>query len=293
GIGEINDRNDFGQLMVWLIPMLFIFWRQNKTIKNIMFVFLPIGVLLLGVFLTHSRGALVALTLIAVVAARRRIGTLPAMLLAGGLFVAAMALRFTGGRGISASEGEDRTGLWGEGMQIVRAHPLLGVGYGDLWERTEGYLTAHNSVVVCAAELGMVGLFFWSLYIFSTMRDAVALASPGKVCDGEPIVIEEGPLSYAALPPEEIGKTEINQMGWAMVLSLLGFLAAGWFLSRAFVATLFLLGGLTEAVYEMAVRRGMIAPRLKLVRVILYSGVLAFALLLIVYVMIRVLNLMH
>ncbi|MDR3573752.1 MAG: hypothetical protein P4L50_07820, partial [Anaerolineaceae bacterium] len=41
GLGEINDPNDFGQLMVCLIPLLFIFWRQNKTIKNIMFVFLP------------------------------------------------------------------------------------------------------------------------------------------------------------------------------------------------------------------------------------------------------------
>ena len=51
---------------------------------------------------------------VAVVAARRRIGTLPALLVAGGLFVAAMALHFTGGREISAGSGADRTGLWGD-----------------------------------------------------------------------------------------------------------------------------------------------------------------------------------
>ena len=37
-----------------------------------------------------------------------------------------------------------------------------------------------------------------------------------------------------------------------MLLSLTGFLLTGWFLSRAFVLTLFLLGGMVEAVYEMA-----------------------------------------
>ena len=49
-----------------------------------------------------------------------------------------------------------------------------------------------------------------------------------------------------------------------MVLSLTGFLVAGMFLSRAYVLTLFLLGGMAEVVYEMALRRGMIAPRLTL-----------------------------
>jgi hypothetical protein len=293
GLGEINDPNDFGQLIVCTIPLLFIFWRKNKMITNIPFVILPVCILLFGVFLTHSRGALVALTVMAIVAARRRIGTLPAALLGGGMFVAAMALHFTGGRDISATAGEDRTNLWGEGMQIMRDHPFFGVGYGDLWEHTEGYLTAHNSVIVCAAELGLIGLFFWSLYLFPTMRDALAIASPQKVTDGAPIVAEDGPYPHSVVAAEEIDKTEINRMGRMLFLSLIGFLAAGWFLSRAFVATLFLLGGLAEAVYQMAIERGMIAPRLKFSRVIPYSGALAFSLLLVMYIMIRILNLMH
>lgn len=293
GLGEINDPNDFGQLMVCVIPLVFIFWRKGKMITNVPFVLLPVSLLLFGIYLTHSRGALVALTVIAVFAARRRIGTLPAALMAGFLFVAAMALHFTGGRDISASAGEDRTNLWGEGMQILRSHPLFGVGYGDLWEHTEGYLTAHNSIIVCAAELGLLGLFFWCLYLFPTMRDALVVSSPTNVDDAEPIVIESGPFPHPVLTAEEIDKAEINRMGRAMALSLIGFLAAGWFLSRAFVATLFLLGGMTEAIYQMALQRGMIGPRLKLARVIPYSGLLAMSLLVLMYVMIRVLNLMH
>jgi hypothetical protein len=291
GLGLINDPNDFGQLVVCAIPLMFIFWRRKQMPRNIAFVLLPVCVLVYGVFLTHSRGALVALIAVAVVAARRRIGTLPALLVAGGLFAAAMALHFTGGRAISAEAGADRTVLWSESMQLLKSHPLFGVGAGNLPDYLG--ITAHNSVMVCAAELGLFGLFFWSLFLFSTVRDALVAASPGKVSEPEPIVAEEGLFPAAAWKIEAVNKAEINQMGHLLVLSLTGFLVAGLFLSRAFVMTFFLLGGMTEVVYEMALRRGMIAPRLRLARVLLYAGVLAIALVLMMYVMVRILNVMH
>ena len=113
GQGEINDPNDFGQLIVCVIPLIFIFWRAKKKFRNLVFVILPLCALLLGAFLTHSRGTLVSLIAVAVVAARRRIGTIPALLLAAALFIGAMALGFTGGRDISATAGEDRTRRFG------------------------------------------------------------------------------------------------------------------------------------------------------------------------------------
>jgi hypothetical protein len=293
GLGEINDPNDFGQLLVCIIPLMFIFWRTRNFLTNILFVFLPVSVLLFGVFLTHSRGALVALTALAILAARRRIGTVPALVLAGIMFAGALAFNFTGGRDISASAGEDRTALWGEGIALLKSHPLFGVGFGDLWEFTESYLTAHNSVIVCAAELGVFGLFFWSLYLFSTMRDAIAVASPQQVSESDQIPTEDDLDQRARWRIELLDKEEINRLGRLLVLSLTGFLVAGWFLSRAFVMTLFLLGGMAEAVYEMAVKRGMIAPRMKLARVLPYSGGLAICLILMMYIMVRALNLMH
>ena len=150
-------------------------------ITNIPFVIVPVCILLFGIYLTHSRGALVAMTFVSIFAARRRIGTIPAAVLAGLMFTGALALQFTGGRAISATAGEDRTNLWGEGLQIVKSNPIFGIGYGDLWEHTQGNLTAHNSVIVCAAELGIFGLFFWCLYLFSTMRDTLVIASPTEV----------------------------------------------------------------------------------------------------------------
>jgi hypothetical protein len=57
--------------------------------------------------------------------------------------------------------------------------------------------------------------------------------------------------------------------------------------------TFFLLGGMVEVVYEMALRREMIAPRLRLARVLPYAGILAFALVLVLYIMLRIMNLMR
>jgi hypothetical protein len=291
GLGLINDPNDFGQLLVCVIPLVFIFWRAKKTIQNTAFVMVPVIALLFGVYLTHSRGALVALMAVAIVAARRRIGTLPALLVAGGLFAGAMALHFTGGRAISAEGGADRTELWSESMQLLKAHPLFGVGAGNLPD----YLghTAHNSLMVCAAELGLVGLYFWCLFLFPTVRDALVVSSQVNLSDGVPMATEDELYAQPVVKPGEIDSAEVSRLGQLVVLSLTGFLVAGWFLSRAFVMTLFMLGGMAEVVYEMALQRGMIAPRLRLARVLPYAGVLAVALLVLMYILLRIVNLMH
>jgi hypothetical protein len=177
GLGLINDPNDFGQMIVFLIPLIFIFWRPKKMLRNIVFVVLPVCVLLFGMYLTHSRGALLALMAIVIVAARHRTGTLPALLIAGGVFVAAMSLNFTGGRDISASAGSDRTALWRSGMEMLKSHPLFGVGLGKFIDNCDGCgLTAHNSLVICAAELGLFGLIFWCLFLLSSVRDALIIA---------------------------------------------------------------------------------------------------------------------
>jgi O-antigen ligase len=291
GMGPISDPNDFAQLIVCLLPLMFTLWTPRKTLRNIAFVLLPVCALLFGAFLTHSRGAVLGLLAMAIVAARRRIGTVPAVLVAVVLFVAASALNFTGGREISADAGEDRTSLWGDSLQLLKANPLFGVGYGNLADIL-GH-TAHNSVALCAAELGTTGLYFWSLFLFPTMRDVLVIASPEKVGEGEPIVYEKEPFPGTIRKIKEIDKAEICRLGRLVLLSLTGFLVTGWFLSRAFVMTLFLLGGFVEVVFEMALRRGMVPPRLPPARVLGYSGGLAFSMVLVLYIMLRIVNLMH
>ncbi|MGH9616704.1 MAG: O-antigen ligase family protein [Acidobacteriaceae bacterium] len=291
GLGEINDPNDFAQLLVCVIPLMFIFWRAKKKIRNFVFVILPVCVLLWGDFLTHSRDSLLALLAIAIVAARRRIGTLPSVLMAGAAFIAASALNFGGGRGISEAAGGDRISLWGQGLEVFKEHPLFGVGFGSLPDYTDVHLTAHNSIVVCAAELGFFGLYFWSMFLLPTMRDTLAVASPEKMTDGEPIVIEEGPFPQPIRKVQALDKSEINRLGRLLILSFTGYFVSAWFLSRAYAVILFILGGMAEVVFEMALQRGMIAPRMRLTRVLPYAGVLAILLIVVMYVSLRFMNL--
>jgi hypothetical protein len=291
GQGNINDPNDFAQLIACTIPLIFIFWRPKKSLLNFMCVILPVCALLAGAFLTHSRGGMLALIAVPLVAARRRIGTVPAILLAGVLLAGALALQFTGGRSISASAGQDRTILWGEGMQALKSHPIFGVGFGRMMEVADN--TAHNSIVVCAAELGSLGLYFWALFLYPTVRDGLIIASPDKVGEGKPIEVEAGFFPVERAENEYIDRAELLRVGRLLVLSLTGFLVAAWFLSRAFVLTLFLLGGMVEVVFEMGQQRGMISPRLPLPKVLLNSGVLALALVIMMYISLRILNLMH
>jgi hypothetical protein len=291
GQGQIDDPNDFAQLIVCVLPLVFIFWRPKKTLRNIGFVLLPVSALLYGAYLTHSRGAIMALLAMAFVAIRRRLGTVPSLLIVGALFAAASALHLAGGRDISVNAGEDRTALWGEGLQLFKAYPLFGVGFGAMADHAGQ--TAHNSLVVCAAELGMLGLYFWALFLFPTVRDTLEIASPAKVGEGVPIVLEATPFSNTIRTIETVDREEICSLGWLILLSLTGFLVAGWFLSRAFVVTLFLLGGIAEVVFEMALRRGMVAPRLRPGRVMRNSAGLAIVLILTMYIMLRVVNVMH
>jgi len=291
GMNFVNDPNDFGQMIICVIPLMFIFWRKGKSVRNTAFVLLPVGILLFGAYLTHSRGASVALVAMVIVAGRRRVGTVPAAVIAALLFVLGSALHFTGGREISASAGADRTILWGEGLQLLKAYPLFGVGYGNMTNWV-GH-TAHNSLVVCCAELGFFGLYFWSLFLFSTARDVLAISSPEKLLEGEPIATVTGP--FAPLPGtiEEIDKAEIARLGRLIMLSLTGFLVAGWFLSRAFVLTFFLLGGAVEVLFEMALQRKMVSPRMPMRRMFVNAFWFAISLVFLMYFMLRTVNLLH
>jgi len=285
----INDPNDFAQLIVCVIPLMFIFWRPKKMFKNTAFVLLPVCALLFGAFLTHSRGSILAISAMTLVAARRRIGTVPSVLLAMGLFAAASTLNYSGGRGISATSGSGRMDLWSAGLQLLISHPLFGVGFNRMPDFAGQ--TAHNTVVVCAAELGLVGLYFWSLFLFPTVRDALAVASPMMVSEGMPIVPEKELFPQAIRNIESVDKAEVNRLGRLVVLSLTGFLVAAWFLSRAYTMTLFLLGGIAEGVFEMALQRGMISPRLPPTRMLRYAVGMTLSLPVLVYVVLRFGNL--
>lgn len=326
GLSFINDPNDLAQLIVSLIPCLFFFWRPKNLPLNTLLVLVPAGILLFGMFLTHSRGAILALLAVVIIAARRKIGTIPSVIIAGILFVIAMAVGWSGGREISVESGSDRIEAWSTGLTLLKTHPIFGVGFQRFSEYF--YITAHNTVVVCAAELGMVGLFFWAMFVLPSFLDGAALTRDGK--ENETKKEEKAPfeLSFATSPavptgsstivgtgrPSEetrshrhvhtpaylldteeesgqISDDEIRRIGRLQLISLSGFLVAGWFLSRAYVMTLFIYGGMVEVVFRMALEKGLVPERMAFSRVFWLSALCAVGLIILVYILLRLQNL--
>ncbi|MCU1318772.1 MAG: O-antigen ligase protein [Edaphobacter sp.] len=335
GLSFISDPNDFSQLIVSLIPCLFFFWRPKSLPRNIILVLVPTGLLLFGMYLTHSRGAIVAFLAVVILAARRKVGTVPSIIIAGVLFAITTAVGWSGGREISVEAGAGRMEAWAVGLDLIKAHPLFGVGFQRFGEYF--FITAHNSIVVCAAELGMFGLFFWVMFVIPTIRDAVTASKPVKSKEQEAKEEEEktpferalaaraaaepgmlhlkstvavaepaaGSLTdlskakTAANPyfmdieedtphPEE----EIRRITRLQTISLAGYLVAGWFLSRAYVMTLFIYGGMVQVMYQMALNQGYAPPRITIPRIMRLSAMAAVGLIIVVYIMLRLQHLM-
>jgi O-antigen ligase len=169
GLSFLSDPNDFAQFLVSLIPMMFLFWSRGATIRNFLLVYAPCAFLFYAMYLAHSRGSMVALMALCMVAGRRKIGVVPSIVIGVVVFAGLTALGFSGGRDVSA--GDDRVAAWATGLMLIRAHSIFGVGFNKFSDFNE--ITAHNTFVVCAAELGLVGVLCWVLLIFVTVRNVV------------------------------------------------------------------------------------------------------------------------
>jgi hypothetical protein len=337
GLAFISDPNDLSQLIVSLIPCLFFFWRPKKLPLNLLLVLIPTGLLFYGMFLTHSRGAIIALLAVVVIAGRRKLGTIPSLIVAGVFFVIAIAIGWSGGREISVEAGSGRLEAWAVGLGLIKTHPIFGVGFQRFNEYF--FITAHNSIIVCAAELGMFGLFFWVMFLIPSLRDA--LTTSAVVKSAEQLAKEEeektplerslearaaasAPLMHLQSSSSEsarleladsvqtatavadpylnlmyeqedtgtLSEEEIRRIARLQMISLSGYLVAGWFLSRAYVMTLFIYGGMIEVVYQMALNQGIVPPRMGLLRTMRFSAIGAVGLIIAVYLMLRLQHLL-
>ena len=331
GLSIVHDPNDLAQVLVSLVACMFLLWRPRKLIWNSLFVLVPCTVLLFGLYLTHSRGGLLALMAVIALAVYRRFGVVPAVVMAFGVFALSTAVSFSGGREISAESGQDRMDAWSTGLELIKSHPVFGVGYRRFVEYNS--ITAHNTVVVCAAELGFVGFFFWVLFVVTSLREGIILrarevkqnlSAPAQVAfsyrtpalglhnaavaTGESLLFTRpdpamrsssyfAPNMEPASETDKIGATQeseadIRQMAWVVVVALFGFLVAGWFLSRAYAPWLFVYGGMSHSIYKMAERRGLTPASPSLSRLLKLSSWVAAGLLLFVYIILRVDHLM-
>ncbi len=255
GVGFLNDPNDFAQMLIISLALMFIFWRRHRLAGNLVAVILPCAILLWAIYLTHSRGALMGLAILALMAIRRKLPTSVSIVLVVALVMIMLSLDFAAGRGISISDGEDRLEAWSNGLQMFKSAPLFGVGYGSFSENNN-YLTAHNSLVLCLAELGLVGSTIWVALLVTTtlsLHSAMRRHKPQT---------KAGDQKQSAAAQKRKA-TSFAPTHWIVVmqLALISFMATSWFLSRTYSITMYLILGLATATIAIQRSAGKLTDR--------------------------------
>src|SRR5262249_19411080 len=236
GLGMMHDPNDLATGMVVALGLAAGAWRGGRRPRDLLLA-AAAGALVYGIYLTHSRGGAGPLGVVVMLwrFAAGRAGRLPALLLLAALAAGVSAVDF-GGRSLSMEPDESASGrleAWTEGLEMLKEQPMLGVGYGQFEDHHT--LTAHNSLVLCFAETGLLGCFFWVALFVVTLLELRRLKN---------------------LPDQEPFDDDVRRWAGALQLSLVGFMAAAFFLSRTFAPILYLVLGLCAALAAIARNEG-------------------------------------
>lgn len=260
-VGIFSDPNDLGMLFVICLPMaLYLSQRGGAFGLRRLFWAALAGLLLYGIWLTNSRGSMLAV--VAMVGAWLWIRRGP--VLAGLLGAAALVgMRMMPSRlsdlSVQESSASGRVDAWYEGFRMFVSHPVFGVGTGRFTDFH--WLTAHNSLVLVLAENGIIGFMLWVAFVgycFWMMlrllrhRPDAGLeeAGDGAFGEGMPATeIDEDAAWEAALEWEADRRIALT-----LLLSLVGFATTAFFLSRTYVVLPYLLAALVVAHFG-AVRR--------------------------------------
>jgi O-antigen ligase len=229
GLGVLGDPNAYAQYLLSIVPMLFV--SAKKKLGMQWLIILPLlSLLVYGIFLSRSRGALLALVVLVGLLVRERMKAVAAGVASAVLLVSLLALNFAGGRAVSVSGGMDRLDLWSDGLGMFLRSPIWGGGYSSYPDNFR--MTAHNSFILGASELGLVGYFFWmGLLVTVIWQLQMVVAEPSFVT------------------PERI---ELKRWAKAVLYALYVFLLTGFFLSQTYDALLYLLLGMGSAIASYA-----------------------------------------
>lgn len=274
-VGIFNDPNDLGLLFIMALPMaMFLASRGGLLGLRRLFWWTGGGLLLYGIYLTSSRGALLALISVLGVWVWRRRGMLMAAILGAGALGGVMMLPSRMGE-IDAGEASaaGRVDAWYSGMEMFVAHPLFGIGPGNFADNNFN-LTAHNSFVLVIAETGFFGYVLWLAFVcygfmmmLAVLRHEPELTDPAAVADW---------------------KVE-RSIAMTLLLSQVGFYTATFFLSRSYVILLYVLAALVLGYYLGARQRYPGLPRFELSRDLVRWPVAAVGSIIGLYLLVKIL----
>lgn len=239
-VGIFSDPNDLAMLFIMAIPMALLMAGAGGLLGlRRLFWWAVALTLLYGVYLTDSRGAFLAVMAMAGVWLWLRRGVVIAATL-GAAGMAGLMMLPTRMQELDAGESSayGRIESWYDGIQMFVANPALGVGVGNFTQHT--HLTAHNSLVLVLAETGIIGYTVWlAMVAYCFLMPVTVLRLPASMEDSE----------HQRLWTDE------RRLAMTLLISMVGFFACAFFLSRSYVIVLYILLGLVTGWYGGAQER--------------------------------------
>jgi O-antigen ligase len=171
-LAGFGNPNALAMALLAALPFLYFDLEGAGGMSRKVFSAAGMAVLLYALYLTNSRGGMVALGGMITVLLIRRTGLLKGLVFGGAAFALIYAFGPSRMSTISPTEQSafGRILAWQTAFDMLRSNPVFGVG-ADAWGTKYQSLVAHNSFLHCAAELGLFGLPAWVMLILVSMRN--------------------------------------------------------------------------------------------------------------------------
>lgn len=168
--GILNDPNDFGMIMLFILGLVISLIIHNRSIVSKL-ILCSIAILLLsGIYFTYSRGTYFGVAIVIIISlfySSKKgqkyffIGVICAALVP---FLPSI-ISFLATSNTSDDSAGGRIIAWREGLAMLSYYPFFGVGFSRFTE-FHSY-TAHNSYVLIMAETGLAGLFGYMGFLYA------------------------------------------------------------------------------------------------------------------------------
>jgi O-antigen ligase len=171
-MGQFGNPNGLAMALVVVIPVYILEFARSKMYTKL-YVIVALALILFALYLTNSRGGVVAFGGVATMMFAMRYGIMRGAVFACMMVVVVIMFGPSRIETISTAEPSalGRIVAWDKGLDMLKAYPLFGVGAGA-WLERYSKIVAHNSFIHCAAELGFFGLVPWVLMIYVSMKNA-------------------------------------------------------------------------------------------------------------------------
>ena len=265
--GIFNDPNDMGLLFVLAIGLCILHLRTQQGRFMRLLAWTTLGWLLYGVYLTDSRGTMLATLTVLALEIWARFGKGAVITL--GVIAVPVLIAYTRLAALDAEDesAEGRIDAWYEGVQLLTQYPLFGVGWQMFSDHNS--LTAHNSMVLAMAELGVLGYTVWLSLVFLSGWMIWRLAYPAGLLPQpyppraatvrkETPAALPSPAEAAILPGFDAAAERLAAR--SLLFAACGFAVGAFFLSQSYKPMLFLNCGLIAGRYLGMREAGLRVP---------------------------------